>query len=1654
MTEPAHAIAVIGLSCRLPGARDPDELWRNLVAGRDSITRYPPEALLAAGVAPEELQHPHFVAARGTIDEIEVFDYEAFGLSRAEALRMDPQHRVFLEEATRALDAAALDPSRFRGWIGVFGGCDAYGYGAAEHDDVVARLLASEKDFLCTRVSHALRLSGPSLTVQTACSTSLVAVHLACQSLLAYECDAALAGGVALQLPQVGGYLYREGHILARDGRCRAFDAEASGTVASSGAALVVLRRLEDALRDGDPIAAIILGSAINNDGGDKVAFTAPSVQGQRDVIRLALSAAAVPAESIGYVEAHGTGTRLGDPVEVAALCAAYGERERHRRCALGSIKSNLGHTGAAAGAAGLLKAVSMVERGYLVPSLHFSRPNPDIPFAESPFEVCTSTAPWPEAAWPRRAGVSSFGMGGTNAHVVIEQPPAVAAASRRPQRPRLLAVSARSAPTLARARGALADWVEANPEAPLDELEATLGAGRRELPWRCAIVGGDGAAAAEALRRAPALGSPAASPPRVAFVFPGQGTLRPGSGRELYASWPAFREALDHARALTRPTLGLDFGALLLGEQGPPERLLETEVQQVALFGVCWALTQQLEACGLRPSAMLGNSLGELVAATVAGLWSPEQAFELVARRGQLMQRMAEGRLLAVRLPQAELADLLAGASELELAALTPEGGTIGGPAAAIEALARHLTARGVANAAIDTRRAFHTAAVEPIAPELRTAFQACAPRDLATPLVSNVTGDWLRADLAAHPDYWLEHARRPVQLARGFGTLLADHTVLVQVGPGHSMLHLARRHPRWTADHVALSTMSLEADGKGEPAHESTALLTVAARLWERGHALRWETLLEPAAPRRRLPATPLERRPCWRTAAGERRAASGLEQRLGAGFTARPPALASQPALQQQLDALCGELAFDLIRRRSRLRLGDELAHDELMARLDPQRRLPRMMELLLAWARADGALVMRGDRWTLAPRAPHGPHVATSDEAALAGLLRLLRHCAAHYDAVLDGDTDALAVLYPDGSDRLLRECAADTQLELSNAEPCLGALAGAARALLPPEPRRPRRVLELGAGRGELTNRLLELWGNVAELDYVITDISPLLVRAAAQRARARGLRNVSTCVFDVTRPPEEQGVHGPFDAIVGYNVVHVAPSIPRALRALRSLLAPDGWLGLVEVVAPRRWDHLIWGLAPGWWAFADELRRAGPTAEVATWRAALLDAGFAEVAATDAEGADHATLVASGAKPSQAPELSAAPAPERRGAPRLTAVPPQPSSAPAPQLSPTTAGDSSMAAQRVRALWREALGVIGDGEPGAGPASFAALGGDSLTAVHLLARLREQLGAELRLSDVLTAESAEQLVQLVGRTSSRPRASRPASRYLVPLNPDGARPPLFCVAPAAGSPLCYHDLAMALGDAQPVYGLEARGLHDGLLPLTRLEDMAAAHLTALRSLVPRGPYRLAGWSFGAILAHEMARQLEAAGDGVALLACFDAVVPFTAGRPWGATPGVLMRTLWQQMSLLLEIRLPRRFDELAHSAAWFGVRLEPAREGRSFGRTVRELRRVVGNAPRFAEVYNANLRATLRYAPAQISAPTVIFKAEPGHGRNERQRVVEALRPLVRGPIEVVPVAGTHMTMLTPRYVESTAQALRDVLVRYGGQATAVRQPG
>jgi acyl transferase domain-containing protein len=626
-TEP---IAIIGMFGRFPGAENLAQYWENLVRGVEAITFFSDEELTAAGVDPSLLRNPRYVRARGVLRDAELFDAGFFGFSPREAEIMDPQHRVFLEAAWGALESAGYAPGVQALNVGVYAGASLNSYLIASlmtNPEVMLAagayqaMLANDKDFLATRVSYKLNLRGPSLTVQTACSTSLVAVQLACQALLAGQCDVALAGGVSINVPRVTGYLYEPGMILSPDGHCRAFDARAQGTVAGEGVGVVVLKRLREALADRDHVRAVILGAALNNDGSLKVGYTAPSVDGQAAVITLAHAMAAIDPETITYLEAHGTGTELGDPIEIAALTQAFRTAtERREFCALGSVKTNIGHLDAAAGVAGLIKTVLALEHGVLPPSLHFSEPSPRIGFAGSPFYVNASRAEWKRAGEnPRRAGVSSFGIGGTNAHVVVEEAPRPAPSG--PSRPvQILTLSAKSPEALDRVGEDLTGHLEEHGEQSLADVAYTLHRGRAAFPHRRVLVARTHAEAVQALRtnegrRGPTRGAIRGERP-VVFMFSGQGSQYVGMGRGLYETESLFRQVVDECATVLMPALGIDLRTVLYPSQSNIEearaRLATTSLTQPALFVVEYAMARLLMTWGVEPHALLGHCSGE----------------------------------------------------------------------------------------------------------------------------------------------------------------------------------------------------------------------------------------------------------------------------------------------------------------------------------------------------------------------------------------------------------------------------------------------------------------------------------------------------------------------------------------------------------------------------------------------------------------------------------------------------------------------------------------------------------------------------------------------------------------------------------------------------------------------------------------------------------------------------------------------------------------------------------------------------------------------------------------------------------------------------------------------------------------------------------
>jgi len=911
MTNEAQAvgldIAVIGFAGRFPGAKNVDDYWANLCAGVESISFFSDDELLAAGVDPAVLRDQRYVKAAPVLDDVDMFDAQLFGYSPREARSIDPQQRFFLECAWEALEHAGYDSAKYGGPIGVYGGAalNSYllfsGLLSQFNQEYLLTLIGNDKDFLTTRVSYKLNLTGPSVTIQTACSTSLVAVHIACQSLLNEECDIALAGGVAIRVPHRIGYFHQAGSVFSPDGHCRTFDARAAGTIFGSGVGIVVLKRLADALADGDCIHAVIKGTAINNDGASKIEFTAPSLVSQSEAIIEALAHAGVDAATISYVEAHGTGTPLGDPIEIAALTRAF--RAYTDQCgfsAIGSAKPNIGHMDAAAGVAGLIKTILALKHRLLPPVLHYETPNPEIDFASTPFYVTTALAEWPVGAGPRRAGINSLGMGGTNAFLVLEEAPTVAAsgASRPAQ---LLLLSAKTPLALEALTARLAEYLVQQPATSLADVAYTLQVGRKDLDYRRMLVCHDRADALRLLttldaeRVVTAYHKPATRD--IVFMCTGQGAQYVDMGRELYHTEPVFKAWIDRCAELLQPQLGFDLREMLYP---PDERrttkddrsstiddrrwtmddgqdsssivhrpssdleqaLDQTEYAQPALFVVEYALAQLWMSWGLRPSALIGHSIGEYVAACLAGVFSLTDALALVVVRGRLMQAQPGGAMLVVPLPEHELQPLLGAGCALAAvngAALC----VVAGKTAAIRALRSQLAQQNLDCRYLRTSHAFHSPMMDPILAPFTERVEQIDLGAPTIPLISNVTGTWMTPEQATDPAYWGRHLRQTVRFADGLHTLLQEpQRILLEVGP-HMLSSLALVHPARGSEHVILS--SLHAPGSAQP--DTVFLLNTLGRLWLAGVTIDWLGVY--ANERRQrlpLPAYPFQRQRYW--------------------------------------------------------------------------------------------------------------------------------------------------------------------------------------------------------------------------------------------------------------------------------------------------------------------------------------------------------------------------------------------------------------------------------------------------------------------------------------------------------------------------------------------------------------------------------------------------------------------------------------------------------------------------------------------------------------------------------------------------------------------------------------------------------------------
>jgi len=882
---PPNAIAVIGMAARLPGANTVSAFWDNLRRGEESIVTLAEDDLLAEGIPEKSLANHAYVRRAALVDGIDEFDADFFGFTPQVARSTDPQHRLFLQTAWQAIEDAGYDPAEIEGSVGVYATSTTSGYLLhnimSNHDpnvvmgqgitfDMVNLSLQNDKDYLATKVAHAFNLRGPALSVQTACSSALVAVHLACQSILNGECEMALAGGASLRIPHHVGYWYAPGSMVSPTGHCRPFDVRSDGTIFGSGVGVVVLKALQDAVDDGDRIHAVIRGSALNNDGSTKMTYAAPNAAGQADVIAEAQAIAEVDASEVSYVETHGTGTPLGDPIEIEGLRQAFAVSDEPRQgpCYIGSVKSNIGHLESAAGIASLIKAILCLKHRAIPATLHYTSPNPELHIDNGPFRVRSEYGPW-EWDGVLRAGVSSFGVGGTNAHVVLEEAPAVPAAAPSAPVPgaQVLLMSARSTEALQQARSALAAELSGDEEISLPDVAYTLGRRRKEKIRMAAVVK-DPQDAAAVLRAdehdnvfvgefAPS----SDNSDQVVFLFPGQGAQHVGMARGLYDSEPVFAEHFDRCAAGFGEELGIDLRAEIF--EGTARNLERTDRTQPALFTVEYALAKLIDSYGVRPAAMVGHSIGEYVAGTVAGVFDIETAIKVVSMRARLMHAAPRGVMVAVALSPDALAEHLNG--DVDIAAINEPGGcVVAGSEQSIRQFSDRLTERGIVARRVRTSHAFHSRLMDSMIPEFTGFLSRQTLREPQIPLLSNVTGTWLAASEATNPATWARQVRSTVRFSDEVDVLLADpNRILVEVGPGGTLTASAARHPKWSSGHHAVRLMRHHAQNRDD--HD--AFLLSLGQLWAAGVDVDWAPLRGGRSGQLlTLPGYPFERQRHW--------------------------------------------------------------------------------------------------------------------------------------------------------------------------------------------------------------------------------------------------------------------------------------------------------------------------------------------------------------------------------------------------------------------------------------------------------------------------------------------------------------------------------------------------------------------------------------------------------------------------------------------------------------------------------------------------------------------------------------------------------------------------------------------------------------------
>lgn len=1260
----SSAIAIVGMAGMFPGCANIDEYWELLSLGRDGITEIPADRWDVDAYYSADPDAPGKIVSRfgGFLDGMAEFDAAFFGIAPSEARLMDPQQRKLLEVHWEALENAGIDPRALKEKAcGIFVGLHSHDYellqvAEGDGEDLGAWYATGNSPSIAAgRIAYFLGTRGPALTVDTACSSSLVAVHQAMRSLKSGESDIAIASGVNLLLSPRLSIAFSKAGMLSPRGRCRTFDAGADGYVRSEGCAAVVLKRLGDAERDGDPVLAVLRGSAINHDGASN-GLTAPSLPAQQALLRAALDDAGLRPADIAFVEAHGTGTNLGDPVEFAAIREVFGgDAERAEPLWLGSAKTNIGHAEAAAGIAGLVKVVLSLQHRKLPGHLHFEKPNPHIDLEALPARVPAATTEWVSAG-PRRAGVSSFGFSGTNAHVIVEEVP-----QRTRQEPptatgglELLPLSARSADDLKAVMNRYAAWLESGEAPALADICRSAASGRAHFSERRAIIGSDHAAMARHIRHAIAELRERAQdeqPPRIAFMFTGQGSQYLDMARDLAVGEPAFRDALAECCRVLDRELDTPLEEVLYpaDASGQANLIDNTAYTQPALFAVEYALARMLQHWGIEPAALIGHSVGEYVAACIAGVFSLEDGLRLIAARARLMGSLpAGGAMAAVLGPPEQVMRLVeASGGTLSIAAINgPANTVISGADSAVRQATGQLESAGAKVVPLQVSHAFHSALMEPIVPAFGEVLRWVRFSEPRLPIASNVTGRFAGSEIAT-AEYWSKHLRNAVRFADGIAALLDDGVnVMLEVGPHPVLTGMGQlvADERQQADVLWVPTLSRE-----KPARQS--MIECMTALYESGVDPDWSAFHGGTRGRKvRLPNYPWRRKSFWfreRHPAESRRqqpemlfeprwSAQGrldcaVPGRVASGMPAPAVIAASLVAVREEaragfadsavvseLDEECRNLAVAALRRLGWKPVrGDTVAAHSLADQLGVLPKYRRLLHRLLQMMAEDGHLAANGKEYTIVSELPCVP--SRLDELRerypeCSSEFLLLGRCSAALDQVLAGAVDPLDLIFPNGD-----MSAAETVYTTAPFAQVGNALAVAAIESIVNGrgSGMPLRVLEIGAGTGGTTASILPLLP--ADTDYVFTDLSSAFFDRA--RSRFRDYPNVRYELLDAEQAPSSQGFAArQFDLVIASNALHATQDLAESLRHASQLLSERGVLLLIEGLEPSRWVDLVFGLTDGWWRFNDtNLRPDYPLLRAAQWRNLLPSCGFGSV---------------------------------------------------------------------------------------------------------------------------------------------------------------------------------------------------------------------------------------------------------------------------------------------------------------------------------------------------------------------------------------------------------------------------------------------------